>query len=101
MRRPRMPRSIRLPFGYSIPIRYRTRRQMAAIGLPGADASWVSDDRAMYVCRDLPAGEQCESIAHEMGHVAIDYREWVDGHIRAPLQVECATAELALAEDEE
>ena len=97
---PRLPHSIRLPFGFVIPIRYRTQAQMVKIGLGSCHGAWDAGERAIYVCRDDHVAEQAETIAHELLHAANDYRHWVDQCIRIPLQMQSAETAMELSSDE-
>lgn len=111
MRRPRMPREIRLPFGWRIAVRYKTEAQLRALGLGMCHGSWLANAGAapdkdgflgtIYINRNDHCGEQCETIAHELEHAVTDYREWVDKTLRLPLQMESAETQYELAEDDE
>ena len=101
MRRPRMPRVIRLPFGFAIKVKYRTSRQLVAAGLSDCHGAWVGSERAIYVCRDDHIGEQAETIAHELQHAGVDFRHYVDQFVRLPLKLESAETALDLAEEGE
>jgi hypothetical protein len=101
MRRPRLPKEIRLPFGYRIEIRYRTGRQLKKLGLDGSHGCWYGPDRAIYIRSDDHVGEQCETIAHELEHASTDYRHWVDMYVRMPLIQESAETALDLAEEDD
>lgn len=102
MRRPRMPRRIPLPFGFVIDVRYRTRKQLTALGLGDVSGAWVmGDPPTIYICNEDHVAEQCESVAHELQHGLIDYRHWVDCTIRFPLQQESAETALEMAPDDD
>ena len=104
MRRPRMPRRIKLPFGFVIEVRYRTKKQLAAMGFGQVAGAWLMDGKqppTIYVARDDHVADQCETIAHELQHSLTDYRHWVDSTLRYPLQQESAETALELSEDEE
>jgi hypothetical protein len=101
IRRPRMPKTVRLPFGYSVTIKYRTTRQLEQAGLGVCHGAWVTGEKCIYVNRDDHIAEQMETVAHELQHAAGDYRHWVDQYWRLPLQQESAMTAMDLAEDDE
>ena len=101
IRRPRMPKTVRLPFGYVVTVRYLTQAQMSRQGMGDSHGCWVGDERAIYVLAEDPPGEQAETLAHELQHAATDLRHYVDQMIRQPLRTEGALTQAALEEDDE
>lgn len=71
----RIPRTIHLPFGYTVKVRQVTRPEMRdAVDddeeLP--DGCWSVDDRTIYLLRSLSAARKRYLLAHELVHAAHD-----------------------------
>lgn len=97
--KPRMPRQVRLPFGFVARVLYRTSAQLKAAGLADSHGCWLWDTRTIYINRDDHVSDQATALAHEMQHVMVDYLHWVEQCVANPLVAE--TVDTVLAEEEE
>ena len=97
MRRPRIPKQHRFPWGYVVPTEFHN-----LVGLNGQTLLEQHpngpridiDTRGSY-------SEQIEAYAHEMMHAAADFNRWVLQTIVAPLREEEEATRKALEEKHE
>jgi Zn-dependent peptidase ImmA (M78 family) len=71
----RIPRIVRLPFGYTVKVQQVTLQEMRdAIEEDDdpPDGAWVSDDMTIYLRRTLPAGRKRYILCHELQHAVAD-----------------------------
>jgi Zn-dependent peptidase ImmA (M78 family) len=73
----RIPRTIRLPFGYTIHVRQVSIAEMReAIDLedeePVPNGCWVVDDMTIYLQRAMPITRKRYMLCHELEHATTD-----------------------------
>lgn len=71
----RIPRTIRLPFGYTIRVVQVTRAEMRVeveCDADEPDASWDVDEMVIYLVRSLPERRKRYVLCHELQHAAAD-----------------------------
>lgn len=72
----RIPRSIRLPFGYTVKVAQVTRAEMRTEveceSGDEPDASWDVDEMTIYLLRSLPITRKRYVLCHELQHAAAD-----------------------------
>jgi Zn-dependent peptidase ImmA (M78 family) len=71
----RIPRVIRLPFGYVVQVRQVTVKEMQDAlddedDVP--DGAWISDDMTIYLRRTLTMARKRYVLCHELQHAAAD-----------------------------
>jgi Zn-dependent peptidase ImmA (M78 family) len=71
----RIPRSVRLPFGYAIRVMQVTRAEMrdaAECEADEPDGCWDADEKVIYLLRSLPITRKRYVLCHELQHAAAD-----------------------------
>lgn len=69
----RIPKSIRLPFGYSVKVVQKTLHQLHEDMGAEVYAYWDEEERTIYLGKELPAAKKRHCFIHEMKHVWTDY----------------------------
>lgn len=71
-----IPKSVRLPFGYTVKIVIMTAEELAGkVGGP-AYGGWDNDTRTIYLNATRPRRLMRADLAHEMQHAVIDFTNW-------------------------
>jgi Zn-dependent peptidase ImmA (M78 family) len=73
----RIPRTVRLPFGFTVAVRQVTRAEMrdvaeCADGDEEPDGLWAGDEMTIYLVRSLPITRRRYILCHELQHAAAD-----------------------------
>lgn len=68
----RIPRTIRLPFGYTVRVREVSKREMEDECGDYLDGAWVADDRTIYLRRTLNVTRKRYILCHELQHAIAD-----------------------------
>jgi Zn-dependent peptidase ImmA (M78 family) len=71
----RIPRVVHLPFGYRVLIKQVTKRELRIRVGDDCVAGWVAGDRTIYLIRSRPMRDKRADLAHELGHVMVDFAE--------------------------
>ena len=71
----RIPRMVRLPFGYVIRVREVTKRELRLRVGDDCVAGWMVGDRTIYLTRSRSLKDKCADLAHEIGHALVDFCE--------------------------
>ena len=71
----RMPRVVRLPFGYHIRVLQVSKRELRLRVGDDCVAGWVVGDRAIYLTRSRSMREKRSDLAHELSHAMVDFFE--------------------------
>lgn len=72
----RIPKRIRLPFGYTIKVELRTMKQMEAELEAPVYGFWVVETRTIYIGKDLPVKKRRSALLHELRHALADYEHY-------------------------
>lgn len=75
----RLPRSVRLPFGYVVLVKIVSDAEMKdAADCDGGDDTpdgcWDVDTRTIFICRAAPLKRQKYVLGHELGHALWDWQ---------------------------
>lgn len=70
----RVPRVVRLPFGYTVRVRLLTHAQMVEHGERNSDGAWDCVTRTVFIRKRLPPARQRYLLAHELGHAFLDWQ---------------------------
>lgn len=73
----RLPRSVNFPFGFNIRIKQLTRTEMSATIGDDAIAGWFHADRTIYLLKSRTTKQKRSDLAHEIGHAAVDYVDYL------------------------
>jgi Zn-dependent peptidase ImmA (M78 family) len=73
----RLPRCVNFPFGFSIRVRQITRTEMSATVGEDAVAGWMQGARTIYLLKSRTMKQKRSDLAHELGHVAVDYVDYL------------------------
>jgi Zn-dependent peptidase ImmA (M78 family) len=68
----RIPRKVKLPFGYVVTVRQFTNKQMNNME-DTADGLWNSETRTIYIRKSLPLTRKRYILMHELGHAWLDF----------------------------
>jgi len=72
MRNPRLPKLVRLPFGYVARVVLLEHDDFIA-DFGRAKASWVGEEMTIYLDRSRSIRKLRADLAHEVGHVCLDW----------------------------
>lgn len=82
----RIPRTVRLPFGYTVKVRNVSSAEMrdaidAAPDEELPDGAWVSDDMTIYLLGSTPLRRRRYVLCHELQHAVTDltHQQLIDG----------------------
>jgi Zn-dependent peptidase ImmA (M78 family) len=70
--RRRIPRTIRLPFGYLIKVEQVTKREMEDECGDHLDGAWMAEYRTIYLRRSLNMTRKRYILCHELQHAVAD-----------------------------
>ena len=73
----RLPRSVNFPFGFNIRIRQLTRTEMNETIGYDAVAGWTHAERTIYLTKSRTTKQKRSDLAHELGHAAVDYVDYL------------------------
>lgn len=73
MRQYRIPKQVRLPFGYVVTVRQVTGKELDR-AIEGVDACWDVEERAIWIRKSLPITRKRYLLAHELGHAWLDWQ---------------------------
>jgi Zn-dependent peptidase ImmA (M78 family) len=68
----RIPRTIRLPFGYTIRVEQVTKREMEDECGEFLDGAWMAECRTIYLRRSLTITRKRYVLCHELQHAVAD-----------------------------
>jgi len=73
----RIPRTVRLPFGFNISVRQVTRAEMKDAcecdgDEEGPDGLWDAEEMVIYLVRTLPVRRRRYVLCHELQHAVVD-----------------------------
>ena len=68
----RIPRKIKLPFGYVVTVRQFTNKQMNNME-ETADGLWNPETKTIYIRKSLPLPRKRYILMHELGHAWLDF----------------------------
>lgn len=76
----RLPKSVRLPFGYIVKVEQVSQRRMREIepDLRPEDVVyglWVVETRTIYIWNKLPLKKKRDTLWHELQHVLVDAKD--------------------------
>jgi len=71
----RIPRTVRLPFGYHVRVKQVTLKELRLRVGDDCVAGWVAADRTIYIVRSRSMRDKRADLAHELGHVMVDFVE--------------------------
>lgn len=69
----RIPKRIRLPFGYSVRVVQRTLKQLQEEVGSEVYGWWDDEERVIYLGKDLPTAKKRHVLIHEAKHMWADY----------------------------
>lgn len=69
----RIPKKIKLPFGYTIKVIQRTMKQLHEEIGSEVYGYWDDEERAIYLGKDLSAAKRRHALIHELKHALADY----------------------------
>jgi Zn-dependent peptidase ImmA (M78 family) len=69
----RIPKRVKLPFGYKIKIHQVTNQEMDRL-CAEADGLWDADTHTIYLRKALPITRRRYLLAHELGHAWLDWQ---------------------------
>lgn len=82
MKAPRIPKKLRLPFGFNVTVAWKDQ-------IRGRDGQYDPATTTIEMNRSTrPKWEQIETFAHEYLHAAADFHRWVLKEIVEPLKAE-------------
>lgn len=72
----RLPRQVRLPFGYTVQVKEVSDSEMRAEDEDGGlnDGLWDAETKTIYVRASIPPRRKRYILVHEMGHALWDYQ---------------------------
>lgn len=81
----RFPTHVALPFGFVVPIVYRSGKHVNSPRLGNFRRGWENvgywDGKRIVVNRDAPLWDRAAVIAHELVHAVNDYQIWVKARV--------------------
>ena len=75
----RIPATVRLPFGFKVKIIQVAHEDFVNDFGARSKAAWVDDERTIYLDQSRPIRKRRADLAHELGHVVMDYQAQVLG----------------------
>ena len=73
----RIPATVRLPFGFKVKIVQVEHEDFVEDFGGRTKAAWVDEERTIYLDKSRPIRRRRADLAHELGHVIMDYQAQV------------------------
>lgn len=67
----KIPKQIRLPFGYTVRVKYKPKKKMQ-----DCFGYWNDFSRTIYLRDDLEAQHRVYIFLHELLHATLDFQHW-------------------------